>query len=119
MPSQHLSAIVPTAKVSELQKPKAKTVVSKPMPIEYDSEDDNSDVLLKTEFPDLDDNGKDYATKIAENVVVKLKVALGIPDGDTSHWQLMKFFSEKFEVKKETEFGKNMPDKPDLEILSA
>jgi hypothetical protein len=53
--------------------------------------------MLKTEFPDLDDNGKDYATKIADNVVEKLKMALGIPDGETSHWQLMKFFTEKFE----------------------
>ena len=75
--------------------------------------------MLKTEFPDLDDNGKDYATKIADNVVEKLKMALGIPDGETSHWQLMKFFTEKFEQKKTTEFDKNVADKPDLEILSA
>jgi hypothetical protein len=102
----------------ELESP----VKEEPAPIVYTSSEESEEseeIIAKTKFPDLDDDGKEYATKIARNVVEKLKISLGIPEGDTSHWQLMKFFTEKFEKKKKLEFSKEAPDMPDLKILSA
>jgi hypothetical protein len=48
-------------------------------------EDEIESIKLKTEFPDLDNNGVEYADNITECIVEKLKIALGIPDTDTNH----------------------------------
>ena len=53
------------------------------------ADSDEDGLHLKTKFPDLDDDGKDYADAIVYNVVDKLKIALNIPLNDeSSHDQL-------------------------------
>jgi hypothetical protein len=74
---------------------------------------------LKTQFPDLDDDGKDYADQIVYNIIDKLKIALNIPQDHTSHEQLQDFFVEKFRKPEVQEFPHNMPDQPSLEMLNA
>ena len=79
----------------------------------------DDDVTLKTEFPELDGEGKDYATAITENIVEKLHVALGIPADYTTHEQLKSFFAKKFKPKVIAEFKYPFDDKTDREMLSA
>ena len=58
-------------------------------------------------FPNLDEHGKEYGQAIVDNVVERLKLALGIPDTDTTHLQLQAFFCEKFTKVKRPDFLHN------------
>ena len=70
-------------------------------------------------FPNLDECGQVYADKIVMNVITKLKLVLNIEENDSAHWQLQKFFIEKFKRPETPEYGgHNMPDQSDLEMLS-
>lgn len=52
-------------------------------------------------------------------MIGKLKCVLDIDDNESAHWQLQKFFLEKFKRPETPEYGgHNPPDKPDLEMLS-
>jgi hypothetical protein len=61
-------------------------------------------------FPNLDEHGKEYGQAIVDNVIERLKMALGIPDDDTTHAQLQAFFCEKFTKVKRPEFLNNQTE---------
>ena len=52
-----------------------------------------NDLKMEYNFPDLDNNGMDYADKITENVLEKLKLSLGLSmTGEEDHERLTDFF---------------------------
>ena len=47
-------------------------------------------------FAEFEERGLEYANQISSNVVEKLKIALGVPEEDTTNEQLKNFIHERF-----------------------
>ncbi len=60
----------------------------------------------------MEQYGEEYAEKISDNVMHKLKLAMGIPAKETNPKKLHDFFFERFTPTEEPEFEHNVPNKP-------
>jgi hypothetical protein len=68
----------------------------------------------------LDEDGEEYSERISENIIQKLKMALGIPLHDEEGLETLKdFFGRKFKNPQYPDYFNNMKDEPELEMLNA
>jgi histone acetyltransferase (RNA polymerase elongator complex component) len=79
-------------------------------------DDKETRITLNKGYPNEVEAEK-YATKIANNVVHKLKMTLGIENEETSTKQLMSFFQQKFRANNDGIYPP-LVDDPRLEILN-
>ena len=69
------------------------------------------DISFEADFPNgMDERALEYANNIANNVIEKLKISLGLPEDDTTHEQLCSFFCEKFRKPEPRPDFKNYPE---------